>query len=104
MNIYVGNLAFEATDKDVQELFEAFGRVASVVIIKDKYTGDPRGFGFVDMPSKEEAQSAILSLNGKELKGRELRINEARPRNETRRGGKSGRRGGYRSNRNRRPW
>ena len=78
------------TEEDLKEVFEAFGQVESVSIIKDKYSGQSKGFGFVEMPAKAEAQSAINDLNGKELKGRTLNVNEARPRTETRGGG-----GGY---------
>lgn len=82
MNIYVGNLAREATEEDVREAFKAFGQITSVSIIKDKFSGESRGFGFVEMPSQAEAQSAIAGLNGKELQGRSLTVNEARPRTE----------------------
>jgi len=92
MNIYVGNLSREVTEEDLQQAFEAFGQVASVNVIKDKFSGESRGFGFVEMPAKAEAQSAIDGLNGTELKERTLNVNEARPRSEGRRGG--GRRGG----------
>ena len=92
MNIYVGNLLREVTEDDLRKAFEAFGQVTSVTIIKDKFSGESRGFGFVEMPAKAEAQSAISGLNGKELKGRILSVNEARPRSEGRRGGE--RRGG----------
>ena len=97
MNIYVGNLSYEVNEEDLQEAFEAFGQVESVRIIKDKYSGQSKGFGFVEMPAKAEAQSAINDLNGKELKGRTLNVNEARPRTESRggRGGYGGGRGGY---------
>ncbi len=94
MNIYVGNLSREVTEKELRQAFEAFGQVASVTIIKDKFTGESRGFGFLEMPTKTEARSAINGLNGKELKGRTLKVSEARPRSEGRRGG--GRRGGGR--------
>jgi len=94
MNIYVGNLSREVTEEDLREAFEAFGQVTSVAIIKDKFTGESRGFGFVEMPGKAEADSAIAGLNGKDLKGRTLNVNEARPRSEGRGGG--GRRGGGR--------
>lgn len=87
MNIYVGNLSREVAEDDLKEAFETFGQVASVAIIKDKFSGESRGFGFVEMPAKAEAQSAINDLNGKELKGRKLNVNEARPRTEGRRGG-----------------
>ncbi len=82
MNIYVGNLSREATEDDLREAFEAFGQVSSVAVIKDKFTSESRGFGFVEMPAKEEAESAIASLNGKEIKGRSVNVNEARPRRE----------------------
>jgi RNA recognition motif-containing protein len=96
MNIYVGNLAREATEDDLRQAFEAFGEVASAKIITDKFTGDPRGFGFVEMPNNSEAQSAISELDGKDLKGRTLRVNEARPRRDDRRGGRGGGFGGKR--------
>jgi RNA recognition motif-containing protein len=92
MNIYVGNLSSEVTDDELREAFEAFGQVESVNIVKDRYSGHPRGFGFVEMPAKAEAQAAITGLNGEELKGRTLVVNEARPRSEGGRGG--GRPGG----------
>ncbi len=95
MNIYVGNLSNEVTEEDLKQAFEDFGQVASVNIIKDRYSGESRGFGFVEMPAKAEAQSAIEGMNGKELKGQMLKVSEARPRSEGRRGG--GRRGGGRS-------
>ncbi len=79
MNIYVGNLALDLTEGDLQQAFEAFGEVTSAKIIKDKYSGESRGFGFVEMPAGAEAQSAIDGLNGKELKGLMLKVNEARP-------------------------
>ena len=94
MNIYVGNLSREVTEEDLRHAFEGFGQVASVTIIKDRFSGAPRGFGFVDMPTKTEGQAAIAGLNGKELKGRPLTVNEARPRREGRRGGGEYRRGG----------
>jgi RNA recognition motif-containing protein len=79
MNIYVGNLALNVTDEDLQQAFGAFGEVTSAKIIKDKYSGESRGFGFVEMSAGAEAQSAIDGLNGKELKGLMLKVNEARP-------------------------
>ena len=93
MNIFVGNLSHDLTDEELRQAFEAFGEVTSATVIKDKYTGDSRGFGFVEMPTKAEAQSAIDGLNGKDLKGRMLNVNEARPRTEGRRGGGGG--GGF---------
>ncbi len=99
MNIYIGNLSREVTDEDLRKLFEGFGQVTSVNIIKDKFSGEPRGFGFVEMPGKAEAQAAINGLNGKELKGRTLNVSEARPRTERREGGRGG--GGGREGRGR---
>jgi RNA recognition motif-containing protein len=95
MNIYVGNLSRDVTEEDLRQSFEAFGQVASVNVIKDKYTGESRGFGFVEMPDKTEAESAITGLKDKELKGRALSVNEARPRPQGGRGG-GGRPGGGR--------
>jgi RNA recognition motif-containing protein len=102
MNIYVGNLSREITEDELKMAFEEFGEVESAHIIKDKYSGESKGFGFVQMPSKDEAQSAIDNMNGKELQGRTLNVNEARPRTEKRsgsggygRGGKSGGRGAF---------
>jgi RNA recognition motif-containing protein len=89
LNIYVGNLSRQATEDDVQEVFTPFGQVQSVTIIKDKFSGEPRGFAFVEMPSQEEALAAISGLAGKDLLGRTLTVNEARPRNDDRGGGRS---------------
>jgi RNA recognition motif-containing protein len=94
MNIYVGNLSRDVTEDDLKQAFEAFGQVESANVIKDRFSGESRGFGFVEMPSKNEAQSAIADLNGKDLKGRMIVVNEARPRTEDRRGGGGGR-GGF---------
>jgi RNA recognition motif-containing protein len=93
MNIYVGNLSREVTDEELRKEFEAFGKVESVNIIKDKYSGQSRGFGFVEMPAKAEGQAAISGLKGKVLKGRTIDVSEARPRTEGGRGG--GGRGGF---------
>jgi len=82
MNIYVGNISRETNENEIKEAFEAFGQVSSVNIIKDKFSGDSRGFGFVEMPTASEAQNAIANLNGKQLSGRNLVVNEARPRSE----------------------
>lgn len=95
MNIYVGNLSRDLSEAELREAFTAHGEVASVAIMKDKFTGEPRGFGFVEMPSKENAEKAIASLNGTELKGRNLTVNEARPKTERPRGGGGGFGGGY---------
>ena len=94
MNIYVGNLPHELTEEDLRQAFETFGEVTSAKIIMDKFSGASRGFGFVEMPTKAEAQAAITGLNGTELKGRTLNVNEARPRSESRRD--RGRQGGRR--------
>ncbi|MCK4793343.1 MAG: RNA-binding protein [Desulfobacteraceae bacterium] len=80
MNIYVGNLSREVTEDELLEAFEEFGQVESVKIITERGSGQSRGFGFVEMPAEAEAQSAINGLNGKELKGETLNVNEARPR------------------------
>ena len=84
MNIYCGNLNWQTNEGDLQTAFEAFGEVSSVTIIKDKYTSQSRGFAFVEMPNNEEGQAAIDGLNGKELDGRTLRIDQARPRADSR--------------------
>ncbi|UCH62283.1 MAG: RNA-binding protein [Fidelibacterota bacterium] len=89
MNIYIGNMSHEVTEEDLQQAFEAFGQVESVTILKDRFTGESRGFGFVEMPVKEEAQAAIEGLNAQEMKGQAVNVNEARPR-EDRRGGRRG--------------
>jgi cold-inducible RNA-binding protein len=89
MNIYVGNLSYETTEEDLRSVFEQFGAVASVSIIKDKFSGQSKGFGFVEMSSKTEGRSAIDGLNGKENNGRALKVNEARPPSE-KRGAKRG--------------
>ena len=79
MNIYVGNLSYSATEDQLKELFEEFGQVTSAKIITDKFTGSPRGFAFVEMPSEDEAQQAVNSLNGKSFEGRNIVVNKARP-------------------------
>ena len=96
MNLYVGNLSFETNEDELQTAFTPFGKVESVTIIRDKFSGDSRGFAFVEMPNREEALAAISGLAGTEVHGRALTVNEARPRDDTqRRGGRSG--GGRRS-------
>jgi RNA recognition motif-containing protein len=92
MNIYVGDLSFDFTEEDLKQAFSAFGQVESAKIIKDTYDGRSKGFGFVEMSGRAEAHSAIEGLNGKELKGRTVKVNEARPRSDGRRN--SGNRGG----------
>ena len=94
MNIYVGNLLREATEDDVRKAFEAFGQVTSVKIITDRDTGDSKGFGFVEMSDNQEAKAALSGLDGKDLKGRTLNVNEARPRDDSNRGGFGGGGGG----------
>ncbi|MGD0078214.1 MAG: RNA-binding protein [Sedimentisphaerales bacterium] len=93
MNIYIGNLSFDTTEDELQQACSAFGQVTTVNLIKDKFSGESRGFGFVEMPTKAEADAAIAGLNGTELKGRTITVNEARPRTEGRPGG--GGRGGF---------
>ncbi len=94
MNIYVGNLSRDLSEAELREAFAAFGEVASASIIKDKFSGDSRGFGFVEMPNKAEADAAIAGMNGKELKGRTISVNEARPRTDRPRTGGFGSGGG----------
>lgn len=100
MNIYVGNLAYSATEEALQAEFEAYGAVTSAKIVVDRFSGQSRGFGFVEMPNKEEAENAIRNLNGKEMGGRALRINESRPKTEFSGGGRGpgGGAGGGRGN------
>jgi RNA recognition motif-containing protein len=93
MNIYVGNLSHDVTDDDLRQAFEAFGQVESAKVVKDRFSGESKGFGFVEMPSKNEAQAAIDALDSRDLKGRKVTVNEARPKTTDRRGG--GGRGGF---------
>jgi RNA recognition motif-containing protein len=97
MNIYVGNLSFSVAEADLRDAFAAYGAVSTSSIIKDKFSGESRGFGFVEMPNKEEADKAIAALNGKDLKGRTMTVNEAKPRTDRPRtsGGAGGGRGGF---------
>jgi cold-inducible RNA-binding protein len=92
MKLYVGNLSFETSNNDLEELFGQAGTVESARVIEDRDTGRSRGFGFVEMSSKEEGQNAIEQFNGKEINGRNLNVNEAKPRED--RGGSGGNRGG----------
>ena len=96
MKIYVGNLSYDVSEEDLKETFESFGEIESVKIIKDNYSGRSKGFGFIEMPNNADAQSAINGLNYRDLKGRTLKVNMARPRTENRggRGGYGGGRGG----------
>jgi len=90
MNIYVGNLSYEVTEDELRQAFAAFGEVENVKIVKDYYSGRSKGFGFVEMPGKSEAQSAIEGLNGTDLKGRTLKVNKAKSRSDSRRGSRRG--------------
>jgi RNA recognition motif-containing protein len=101
MNIYAGNLSYNATEETVRQAFESFGQVISARIIKDKYTGQSRGFGFVEMLEQSQAQAAIKSLNGKELLGKQMSVNEARPRTDRGRSGGQGGRMDYSGRRDR---
>jgi RNA recognition motif-containing protein len=96
MNIYVGNLPYNVVEEDLREIFEEYGEIASVKIISDKLTGRSKGFGFVEMDNDEEAKKAIEELNNAELSGRNIKVNESRPRSNDSRGGGGGghRRGG----------
>ncbi len=82
MNIYVGNLSYEITDDEVRDIFSPHGEISSVSIIKDKYSGQSKGFGFVEMPNQAEAEEAIKALNESDLKGRNIKVNQAKPKEE----------------------
>ena len=99
MNIYVGNLPYVVVEEDLREIFEEYGEVASVKIISDKLTGRSKGFGFVEMDNDQEANKAIEELNNAELSGRNIRVNESRPRSNDSRGGGGNRRGAYKGGR-----
>jgi RNA recognition motif-containing protein len=101
MNIYVGNLSYNVSEENLRQAFEAFGQVSSVTIVKDKYSGQPRGFGFVEMPNQAEAQAAIKDLNGKDLLGRPINVNEAQARTDRGKSGGQKGRTGYGGNKNR---
>lgn len=94
MNIYVGNLSYDTAEDDLRQAFEQYGEIVSVNVIKDKFSGQSRGFAFVEMATKEAGEAAISGLNGAELHSRELTVNEARPRAERGGGGGRDRRGG----------
>ncbi|MCP4092689.1 MAG: RNA-binding protein [Planctomycetes bacterium] len=94
MNIYVGNLSYQTDDRELEDLFAPFGDITSARVITDRETGRSKGFGFVEMPDRAQAEAAIEALNGNDVDGRELRINEARPREERPRGGGGGGYGG----------
>jgi RNA recognition motif-containing protein len=90
MNIYVGNLSTAVNENDLREAFQAFGEVSRAAVIKDKFSGESRGFGFIEMPNPTEANSAISMMNGKDLKGRSAKVNEAKPRTDSSRSGSFG--------------
>ena len=94
MKLYVGNLSFQTSSSDLQDLFSQAGTVESAAVVEDRDTGQSRGFGFVEMSSREEGQAAITQLNGKEVGGRNLTVNEAKPRED-----RGGGRGGFGGNR-----
>lgn len=95
MNIYVGNLSYSSTEESVRQHFAQYGEVSAVRIIQDRETGRSRGFGFVEMPNDEEAKAAISALDGKDIDGRPVKLNEAQPRPERRGGGGGGGGGGF---------
>ena len=101
MNIYVGNLSYHATEETIRQAFESFGQVISARIIKDKYDGQSKGFGFVEMLEQSQPQAAIKSFNGKELLGKQINVNEARPRTDQGRSGGQGGRMDYSGRKNR---
>jgi RNA recognition motif-containing protein len=94
MNIYIGNLSTQVSDEDLRAAFQTYGEITSATVIKDKWSGDSKGFGFVEMPKKEEAEAAIRGLNGTSIQGKSVVVNEARPRTEGGGGGRGQRRGG----------
>jgi cold-inducible RNA-binding protein len=102
VNIYVGNLSFDTSDADLRAAFEAYGEVATASVVMDRETGRSRGFGFVEMASDEQANAAIQALDGTDLQGRSLKVNQARPRTERGPGGGGG--GGRSGGGSRRPW
>lgn len=100
MNIYVGNLAYQITEEELRQAFEQFGEVTSVNLVKDRFTGQAKGFGFVEMASQADAEKAIKELDGTEISGRPMRVSQARPRAE---GGGGHRGGGHRGGGHRGP-
>ena len=94
MKIYAGNLSYQVTEDDLQAAFEQYGQVDSVTIIKDRFSGESKGFAFIEMPSRDEANAAITGLNGQDIQGRAINVNEARPRPDRPQGGRGGRGGG----------
>jgi RNA recognition motif-containing protein len=96
MNLYVGNLVFDVSEDDLRQAFEKFGQVTEVRLIMDKFSGKSKGFGFIEMPNKDEADKAIEEMNGKEFQGRAISVNVAKPKTE---GGRGGGGGGFRGGR-----
>jgi RNA recognition motif-containing protein len=94
MNIYVGNLSFEVTDEELRQLFSTHGDVQSASVVKDRFSNESRGFGFVEMPARKDAEAAIEALNGTDLRGRSIMVNEAKPKTPKRGGGGPGGGGG----------
>jgi len=82
MNIYVGNLSYSVTEDDLKGIFSEFGEISGISIITDKFSGQSKGFGFVEMPNDSEAEEAIKALNERDLKGRNIKVNQAKPRGE----------------------
>jgi cold-inducible RNA-binding protein len=99
MNIYVGNLSFDVTDDELRQLFSTYGEVESASVVKDRFSGESRGFGFVEMPAKKDADAAIAGLNGTDVKGRSITVNEAKPKAPKSGGGGGGGGGGGRGGR-----
>ena len=99
MNIYVGRLSYEVTEEDLQDAFKAFGEVVSVKVIKDEYNGKSKGFGFIEMPARIEANKAIKELNNTELKGKVIMVNQANPRRGGNRNSRGRRQGNFGSRR-----
>ena len=95
MNIYVGNLSYQSTEDELRDLFAEFGDVVSAKLIVDRFTGQSKGFGFVEMSNNSEAQKAMDELNGRDVNGRSITVNQARPRQERSRGGGGGGGRGY---------
>ncbi len=97
--LYVGNLAYDVTDEDLRAAFAPHGKISSATVVRDRHSNQSKGFGFVEMNSRSEAQAAIRALNGEEIKGRAINVNEARPRPEGASGNGGGNRGGFRRSR-----
>lgn len=102
MKIYIGNMSFDTTEDTIRQAFEAYGEITSINLISDRDSGRPKGFGFVEMANDEQAKAAIAGLNGTDMGGRTVNVNEARPRPEG--GNRGGSRGGYRGGNRGRSW